>query len=60
MRKRGIVCFIEQTFCRIIFAFIMSNCHNFCKKGPKLFVKGGGIKFVHPVKQKGERDYEYG
>ena len=40
--------------------FIMSNCRKFCKKGLKHFVKRGGIKFVHPVKQKGERDYEHG
>ncbi len=42
------------------FVLIMSNCHNVCKKGLKLFVKGCGIKFVHPVKQKGECDYEHG
>lgn len=42
------------------FALIMSNCRNVCKKGLKLFVKGCGIKFVHPVKQKGECDYEHG
>ncbi len=60
MRKRKIVCFIGRTFCRAIFDFIMSNCRKSCKKGSKLLVKGGGIKFVHSVKQKGERDYEYG
>ncbi len=38
----------------------MSNCRKACKKGLKLFVKGCGIKFVHPVKQKGECDYEHG
>lgn len=38
----------------------MSNCPNACKKGLKPFEKGIGIKFVHPVKQKGECDYEYG
>lgn len=38
----------------------MSNCRKFCKKGLKPFAKGSGIKFVRPVKQKGERDYEHG
>lgn len=57
-REYFAICETDRLSCN--FYLIMSNCPNVCKKGLKPFEKGIGIKFVHPVKQKGECDYEYG